>query len=987
MTGRGAVALLVVALGCGFGCRDGIDCPDDLGLELVSPAQGGPIGLADDRSGRPGVQVDVSLRSVLQAGEPAELLVTGADGGEERHAALANDEGQLDFPLVTLPTGDVALSVHATSSRCGEDTLVTALSVLGPACALGLAEEPIASDYYDAELLNQASDSDQDAPGFQAHVEVVSEEDFEVEVFTVYGGDQTSAGITVAEGGTASLPVTLVQGQIALRAECRSTENTDSSISLPHDYMVDTVAPVCALEAPAAGTTLDPSVDEEPDPGVQFTLRGRVTGDDVAGEPTTFTAGGDSVAGSAVDADGASSALFSFERNGPFDIGFSARDHAENQCTAGALVSVNLADLWLTFDPPVADGLVGPGDGAVSGGDLDLAICGTVSEPPDAVMVSVDGGAPVAATLTGDSFCASATLSGSPPAHQVTAVALADDRQAQADIDLVVDLTRPASPGALTLTALDRQALEVAFTAPDDGESGVASYQIKIARQPFTAANFDSIGSDLPAPPPAAPGTLQSLEVGSLRAGTRYHVGAVAVDQAGNRSLLATAGPLVLRLDATGAIEAGDSNGRLGAALASGLLDGDGFSDLAVGAPLDDGAATNSGRVRLFTGGTGGLSGPPARTLGIAAAGARFGAALAVLDWNDDGESDLAVGAPGAAGGSGRVFLYFGPIDGGAADATISVAPSSPLLAGGELGTSLGAADFDGDGTDDLLIGAPGAGGEEGAAVLLFGGPSGAITIDETDPSGPAGYLIGEQAGVANGRFGEHVFGLGPTESPLDGDDDLGVAYRDQDIAFVLRGGSRRAAGLSSLAFNPAVDLRLENQTPDPSTGFAAQMVSLGDQDGDGTSDLAVGAWREGAGRVFIVRGGLSGTRQTTSNAVRSTIVGVSGVSRVGAAIADNLATPAADLDMDGRQDLILVGDAGRLQLYVFFGGSIPTGRVEVDLAPYQENGPGGFLGNLPGGALPATVAWAGDVNGDGLDDLAWADPAAAAFESLWDSP
>jgi len=143
----------------------------------------------------------------------------------------------------------------------------------------------------------------------------------------------------------------------------------------------------------------------------------------------------------------------------------------------------------------------------------------------------------------------------------------------------------------------------------------------------------------------------------------------------------------------------------------------------------------------------------------------------------------------------------------------------------------------------------------------------------------------------------------------------------------------------------------------------------------------------EGRGRVFIVRGGLSGTRQTTSNAIRTTIVGVSDVSLVGAAIADTVTTPAADLDMDGRRDLVLVGDVGRLQLYVFFGGSIPTGRVEVDLAPYQESGPAGFLGNLPGGALPASVAWTGDVNGDGLDDLAWADPAAASFEVLWDAP
>ncbi|HEY8142382.1 MAG TPA: hypothetical protein VIG06_06915 [Kofleriaceae bacterium] len=986
MGARAWVVVSLVALGCG----DGIDCPDDLGLELVSPAQSGPITLADDRSGRPGVQVDVALRSVLQAGEPAELVVSGADGGEEQHTALANDEGELNFPLVTLPTGDVALSVHATSSRCGEDTLVTALSVLGPACALDLAEDAVLTDTYEADVLNQSVDSDPAAPGFQAHVAVLSEEDFEVEIFTVYGDTETSVGITVADGGSATLLVTLVQGAISLRAECRSTESSDSSISLPHEFFVDTVAPVCVIDSPAEGALIDPGLDEEPDPGVQVTLRGRVIGSDVAGESGSFTVGGTAVPDVVVGEDGAAAALASFEENGPVEIGLRSQDHALNECTAGVGVSVNLASLSVAFDPPISTGVVGPADGTVGPDGLDLEICGTVSNPPDSVAVTIDGGAPIAADITGTSFCAAATLAESPPAHLVSAVAVAEDDQASAEVDLIVDLTAPSAPGALSLTGLDRQALEVSFVAPDDGESGVAAYQLKIASRRFTPANFDSIGSDLPAPPPAAPGTTQSLVVESLRAGSRIHVGAVAIDRAGNRSLLATAGPLVLRLDGTEAIAAGDDTGRHGAVLASGLLDGDGFADLAVGAPLDDGGATDRGRVRLYGGGANGISGPPDRSLSGPTAGGRFGAALAVLDWNGDGESDLAVGAPGAAGGSGRVYIYLGPVIGasGPADAVVSVAASSAVLRRGEIGSSLAAADFDGDGGDDLVIGAPGAASGDGAAVVLFGGALGAIPLDETDPSGPAGHLIAEQGAVAGGRFGEHVFGLGATESPLDGDDDVGVAYRDEYVAFVLRGRARPAAGLAALDFDPGADLRLENPSSDLTTGFATQMVSLGDQDGDGTRDLAVGAWLQARGRIYIVRGGLSGVRQTTGSAVRSTIVGSPpDLTHLGVAIADNLATGAADIDMDGREDLILTGDAGRLRLYVFFGGSIPTGRVDADLAAYQESGPAGFLGEAPGTALPAALVWAGDVNGDGLDDLAWGDPGSAAFQVWYDAP
>jgi hypothetical protein len=164
-------------------------------------------------------------------------------------------------------------------------------------------------------------------------------------------------------------------------------------------------------------------------------------------------------------------------------------------------------------------------------------------------------------------------------------------------------------------------------------------------------------------------------------------------------------------------------------------------------------------------------------------------------------------------------------------------------------------------------------------------------------------------------------------------------------------------------------------------------MAAVGDQDADGTADLAVGAWLEGRGRVYLVRGGLTGTRQTSSAAVRSTIVAGGGVTHLGAAIADAAATGAADLDMDGRPDLVVAADASRLRLYVFFGGEIPTGRVDLDLAPYQEPAPAGFLGAVTGGLLPATLIWAGDVNGDGLDDLALADPGAPAFAVYWDAP
>ena len=978
------IALLLVALGCG----DGIDCPDNLGLALVSPSADGPVTLAADRSGRPGVQVDVELSSVLQGGEAAELVVTGADGGEERHQALANDEGELTFPLVTLPTGDVGLSVHAVSQRCGEDTFVTALSVLGPACALDLAEDQVETDYYDVDVLNRASDSDTDAPGFQAHVGIASEEGYEVELFTIYGDSQSSAGSTVASNGAATIPVTLVQGMIALVAECHSTETTDSATTLPHDFFVDTIAPECAFESPDDGSFIGPGLDEAPDAGVQVTVRARLTGDDVSGEPSTFSTGGESVAGSAVDEVGATSALVSFEHDGPVALDFSGRDHALNPCSAGIGVSVVLAGLAVAFDDPVASGVVGPADGSVVAGDLELEVCGMVSEPPDSVTVTVDGAPGIDAEVSGNSFCAPVTLAESPPAHAVSALARAADRMATVAVDLIVDLTAPAAPSGLALSGVDRQALEISLVAPSDGESQVAAYEMRLADRPLTAANFDSTGVALSSPSPAAPGTLQSFQVDTLQAGRRYYLGARAVDAGGNRSDLVGAGPIVLRFDATGPISAGDAAGRLGAALASGRLGGDGYSDLAVGAPLDDAGERDSGRVRVFAGGAAGIPASPARSYAGPARDARFGAAVAVLDWNGDGQDDLAVGAPGSGGGSGRVYLYFGPLAGGAADAIISVAPGSTLLAGAGIGASLAPADFDGDGTDDLAIGAPDAAGARGAVILVFGGASGPIRLDDSDPLGPPGYLIAEPAGITAGRFGEHLFGLGPTENALDPDDDIGIGYRDEDVAFVIRGRARPASGLVALTFASSDDLRLDNDAgSDQTTAFGAAMGTLEDQDGDGDRELLVSSWRQGLGRLVVVSGGLSGVRSIPGPSVRTTITGSgSGAFRIGLAIAENRLTGAPDVDRDGREDLVFAGDVDRLQIFVFYGDDIPTGTVGAGAAPYRIGAPPSFRGDLPfAQGSPAALTWAGDVNADGLDDLALGDPAAAAFEVLWD--
>ena len=184
------------------------------------------------------------------------------------------------------------------------------------------------------------------------------------------------------------------------------------------------------------------------------------------------------------------------------------------------------------------------------------------------------------------------------------------------------------------------------------------------------------------------------------------------------------------RAGTVGTAEAGD---RFGEALAVGDFNGDGYGDLAIGAPGDNG---DSGMVMMLFGSGSGLnlSGTEALIQGVDdLAGAeevndRFGAALAAGDFDGDGFADLAVGVPGQDTGgfnsAGAVHII--PGSAGGMDRSSDFAFSgngTPLPAsdGSALGTALAAAVFTPDGLADLAIGAPGWNSGAGAVGVVNG--------------------------------------------------------------------------------------------------------------------------------------------------------------------------------------------------------------------------------------------------------------------------
>jgi serine/threonine protein kinase len=283
--------------------------------------------------------------------------------------------------------------------------------------------------------------------------------------------------------------------------------------------------------------------------------------------------------------------------------------------------------------------------------------------------------------------------------------------------------------------------------------------------------------------------------------------------------------PIVVREPASlPPLDTDDANDGFGAALATGDWNDDGYPDLAVGVPGESAdPLAGCGAVDLFAGGPGGLV-PWRHLTGLVGAGG-FGAALTTLDWNGDGVDDLAVGAPGEAEGRGAVHLLAGGKAGLVASASL-VAEGGE--AGDHFGTTLAVGDLDHDGAaDDLVVAAPFARKAEGRVYVFVSGES---TRLEAALAPPARVT----------HFGS---ALAVGDHDADGDDDLVVAATDSVSGRPVPGHvftfRNDAGGLVAWAPLDEKPRDVGHDTQDNSFGAA---LAIGDLDADGVSDVIVGA-------------------------------------------------------------------------------------------------------------------------------------------------
>ena len=371
----------------------------------------------------------------------------------------------------------------------------------------------------------------------------------------------------------------------------------------------------------------------------------------------------------------------------------------------------------------------------------------------------------------------------------------------------------------------------------------------------------------------------------------------------------------------------------------AGDVNGDGYGDVIIGAyniTINSGGSqgfTSYGAAYVYYGSTTGLNGTAAVVLrSNTQQSAFYGFSVASAgDVNHDGYADVAVGAFGTSTYKGAVYVYYGSSTGLNATAAITL---NGLAANDQFGFDVASAgDVNGDGYSDMLVGANGVSNQTGAAYLYQGSPNVLSTIAQsTQTGGGDGFAYSvASAGDVNG----------------DGYSDVVIGSPVANEIYIYYGSA------SGLSFTPLV-------IPSPAGGrFGFSVASAGDVNGDGYSDVVVGAYLvggSGQGAAYVYHGSSGGL--STTPAV--TLNGNTSYDYLGWSVAS-----AGDVNGDGYSDVIVGGYA--------YNGAIGRCRIYHGSASGLASSPTVILDGVSAGGFTFfgyTVATAGDVNGDGYSDV-----------------
>lgn len=402
-------------------------------------------------------------------------------------------------------------------------------------------------------------------------------------------------------------------------------------------------------------------------------------------------------------------------------------------------------------------------------------------------------------------------------------------------------------------------------------------------------------------------------------------------------------------------LESNQAHAEMGYSVSSaGDINNDGFSDIALGAPFYDNGQPNEGIVFVHFGSPKGIKPNPAIMLEGNQFGAQFGKAVALAgDVNNDSYSDLIVGASEFDKGQlneGAAFVYYGSKV-GINPNKMAILEMNQSISG--MGASVaGAGDVNSDGFSDVLVGAPfydQGESNEGAAFAYLGNAQGISLVPTIIQSDQADAHLGTSlasAGDLNGDgYGDIIVGAWSAS----------LGEQNEGAAYIFHGTS---AGLD---FQSQKILE-SNQA---NAKFGASVACAGDVNGDGFSDVIVGGnlldhpeVNEGVAVVYY------GTANGISIAAPAAPTFLE-INTIGAYFGSSVSS-AGDVNGDGYSDVIVGAynfannQNGAGKAFVFHGS--PSGTKTASSFSIEGEETTAYLGR--------SVSGAGDVNGDGYSDV-----------------